>query len=61
MLGDRGYKRRWEQKLEWYRAHDILPYQEGGGRNGTLIITRDAANGSIDSALINALIDDLFD
>lgn len=55
------YRRRWEEKLSWYRAHGILPQEEGSGENGTLIITRDEANGSIDSAKITKLIADVFD
>lgn len=31
----------------------------GGGPNGTLIITRDEANGSIDSERIEKLLDEL--
>ena len=53
------YRRRWEEKLEWYRVHGILPREEGGGENGTLIITHDEENGSIDSANISALIGDV--
>ena len=59
MLHVRSYQRRWEEKLDWYRAHGILPREEGGGKNGTLIVTRDEANGGIDSARITALIADL--
>ena len=57
MLRDPGYKRRWEQKLFWYRAQDILPLEEGGGTAGTLIITADDEQGGINSAEIAALID----
>ena len=60
MLHVPSYRRRWEEKLEWYRAHSILPQEEGGGQNGTLIITRDEANGSIDSSKITALIKNVF-
>ena len=56
MLHIPSYRRRWEEKLEWYRAHGILPLEEGRGENGTLIITRDEANGSIDSIKITTLI-----
>ena len=59
MLHVLSYRRRWEEKLGWYRAHGILPREEGGGENGTLIVTRDETNGSIDSAKITALIVDL--
>lgn len=48
------YLRRWKEKLAWYKANEIT---EAGGKNGTLIITRDEANGSIDSSQINQLID----
>lgn len=46
------YRRRWEDKLEWYRKHGILPHEDGIGTNGILVVTRDEANGSIDSASI---------
>ena len=59
MLHVPSYRRRWQEKLGWYRAHGILPLEEGSGKNGTLIITRDEANGSIDSAKINTLITDV--
>ena len=39
--------KRWEQKLEWYRKQGILPYEEGGGSYGTLIVTRDDSRGEI--------------
>ena len=35
--------------------------EEGGGERGTLIVTRDEANGSIDSAKITKLIADVLD
>jgi hypothetical protein len=56
MLHVPSYRRRWEEKLAWYRDNGILPYEEGMGSNGTLIITRDEPNGSIDSARIKQLI-----
>ena len=59
MLHVPSYRHRWEQKLGWYRAHSILPWEEGSGENGTLIITRDEADGSIDSEKIAALITDV--
>lgn len=43
MLYDKDYKQRWEEKYKWYRENDILPFEEGGGKNGTLIITEDKA------------------
>ena len=50
----------WEEKLAWFRTHGILPREEGSGENGTLIITRDEANGSIDCAKITKLIAEVF-
>ena len=59
MLQRPSYRRRWETKLGWYRTNGILPHDEGGGPNGTLVITEDAPDGSISSAGIEALVDDL--
>lgn len=53
------YRRSWEKKLEWYRANGVLPHDEGGGPNGTLVITRDEPNGSIDSGKIAKLIQEI--
>jgi hypothetical protein len=50
------YRRRWEEKLVWYRANQILPNDESGGERGVLILTQDGANGSIDAANIDRLI-----
>lgn len=60
MLHVPSYRRRWEEKLAWYKANGILPREEGSGSNGTLIITRDEANGSINSEKIAKLIDEVF-
>ena len=59
MLHVPSYHRRWEEKLGWYRSHGILPQEEGNGEDGTLIITRDEVNGSINSAKITTLIKDV--
>lgn len=55
------YNARWERKLLWYREHGILPEEEGGGQNGSLIVTRDDERGGIDSAAIAEIIARLFD
>lgn len=39
MLGDVEYDRKWAAKLAWYRGNEILPDEEGGGPNGTLLTT----------------------
>ena len=59
MLHVPGYRRRWEEKLEWYRTHGIVRPEDGSGENGTLIVTHDEANGSIDSEKIAAIISDM--
>jgi len=60
MLHVPSYQRRWEEKLAWYKANGILPQAEGGGKKGTLVITRDEPNGSIDSAKITRLLGEVF-
>ena len=59
MLGDRSYKRRWSDKEQWYRDNGILPHEEGGGPNGTRIVTRDDPRGGMDSSSIDRLIEDV--
>lgn len=59
MLHVPSYRRHWEDKLAWYKSKGILPYNEGEGPRGTLIITRDEANGSIDSLKIIQLIEEV--
>ena len=59
MLHVPSYRARWEKKRAWYRTHGVAPYEEGGGENGTLVETRDDANGGIDSASITTLINDV--
>jgi len=59
MLHRPSYRRKWESKRAWYRTNGVLPDEEGGGPNGTLVTTRDGADGSISSADIEALIDRL--
>ena len=49
MLDRRTYRDKWEQKLVWYRSHGILPEEEGGGPQGTLVTSTDDARGGIDS------------
>ena len=53
--------RRFYKAVQWYRDNGILPHQEGGGPNGTLIVTRDDLRGGIDSSYINRLIEEVLD
>ena len=61
MLTDPVYRGRWGNKLLWYREQDILPFDEGGGSDGTLIITRDDERGGIQSDEIERLLDEVCD
>jgi hypothetical protein len=62
MLFDTGYQERWEDKYEWYLENDIKPFEEGGGKNGTLIVTHDEPhtlhNGIVRGALSLLDVDD---
>jgi ATP-dependent exoDNAse (exonuclease V) alpha subunit len=60
LLHDASYNRRWRTKEKWYRSKNILPIEEGGGSNGTLIVTRDKPNGGIDSQAISQIIQQVF-
>ncbi len=61
MMRNPDYRARWEKKLRWYREQDILPFDEGGGSEGTLIITQDDERGGIQSNEIEKLLDDVLD
>ena len=60
MLSDEGYRRRWEEKVEWLKGHGISPIEEGGGPTGSLVVTQDSADGGIDSEAASNLIEELF-
>ena len=50
------YRERWDRKLEWYMGQGIVPYEDGGGAEGTLIITKDDERGGIQSDEIEKLL-----
>ena len=56
LLHNPDYEVRWNRKLEAYREAYILPHDEGGGKAGTLIVTRDDERGGIDAKAIADLI-----
>jgi hypothetical protein len=60
MLHDPSYRSRWNEKLAWYKANNILPMEDGGGSAGTLVVTVDQADGGIDSAFIDKRIAEMF-
>ncbi len=59
MLGNPGYRARWEHKRKDYITAGILPYEDGGGPEGTLIETYDNPDGGLDSQHIAGLIEEL--
>ena len=59
LLHNPDYAKRWKRKLALYRDAEILPHEEGGGCAGTLIVTKDEPNGSVDSSIIAKLIAEL--
>lgn len=63
MLFDSEYKQRWQEKYQWYIDNNILPFEQGGGKNGTLIVTEDKAfeveDGSIRGAISIKEIDEI--
>ena len=56
LLHNPEYEARWNRKLEVYRDACILPYEEGRGKAGTLIVSRDDERGGIDATVIAELI-----
>ena len=57
LLDDPGYRARWERKRAEYLKCRIAPHEDGGGREGTLIETRDEPGGCLDASAIASLID----
>lgn len=55
MLFDTEYKLRWNEKYKWYIDNAILPFEQGGGENGTLIITEDKENKVEDGSMRGAI------
>ena len=56
MLHVPNYRSRWEKKLNWYKDNGILTHEEGGGENGTLIVTNESTRGGISSQDIERII-----
>ena len=57
LLDDIGYRNRWKRKLAAYRQEGILPLSEGGGANGTLLVTQEQNGTPLDPSAINKNID----
>ena len=59
MLRDPNYRKRWENKLDWYHKEGVLSRNEVGGARATLVITRDDDRGGIDTGEIDHLIEEV--
>ena len=57
MLSDNNYLKRWERKLASYREEGILPLEDGGGENGTLLVTEEQAGTGLNAKYIQDNID----
>lgn len=57
LLDSEEYKKRWDRKLVAYRKEKILPLAEGGGDNGTLLVTEERRGVGLDSEEIKKNID----
>ncbi|SCU75073.1 putative helicase [Cupriavidus necator] len=57
MLSNREYRQRWDRKLAAYRQQGILPLEEGGGENGTLLTTEEEEGIGLDAGRIKSNID----
>lgn len=60
MLENEGYSKSWDKKLAWYRANGVLPEGEGGGKNGTLVISTGSGTTGFDLPSVKATIKRLF-
>ena len=61
MLRDPKYRKRWGKKLAWYRTNGILPQEDGGGSEGTLITTKDDPRGGIQADDIEKMLKEIFE
>lgn len=60
LLADSNYWNNWLEKEDWYYENDIKLYHEGGGKNGSLIVTKDDMRGGISVQEIDKLIKEIF-
>lgn len=54
------YRRKWEKKLQWYRDNGILPLEEGGGEQGTLVTSTESSTDGLNMQRIQQTIQTLF-
>lgn len=56
MMGNPEYEKRWQSKLSEYRDAGVLPLTEGGGDNGTLVVTEERLGVGLDVEQVDAYI-----
>jgi hypothetical protein len=57
MLGNKGYRKKWIRKQEWYRLSGIVPYEEATQEHDKILITtKDKPDGGIDSQQVLTII-----
>ncbi|RLA43087.1 MAG: RNA helicase, partial [Gammaproteobacteria bacterium] len=56
MMSNPEYAKRWDKKLAEYRSAGILPLEEGGGENGSLITTKEYEGQGFDSQAIDEIV-----
>lgn len=61
MLSDPAYARRWEKKLEWYKAMDLKPNGPENARGERLVTSENRYDGAIDSAHIRQRVREVFE
>lgn len=59
MLANEGYRRKWNEKLAWYRANGVTDEGDGGPA-GLLVLSRDDPRGGLDAQVIAQQLDALF-
>ena len=52
LMSDTDYRRGWQHKLALYRAHGLLPLDEGEGEVSTLIVTEEHEGAGLDMAVV---------
>jgi hypothetical protein len=60
MMETEGYRRSWKRKLAWYRSNGVLPEDEGGGPNGTLVTSTGSGLIGFDLPAIKSTVSRVF-
>jgi hypothetical protein len=60
LLHDPEYRRRWEEKLSWYKTLGIVQFEEAGGQHTVLVETSDDARGAISSRDLEGVVHKIF-